>query len=613
VAVFVRHISRDTVIFINTTMVKTGHRLYYTLVAFAAPGAAFAPPSASSPLRILGTESANAATATTTRRAVAAAGGGGNSLEAILFDCDGVLADTERDGHRVSFNIAFEASGIDEAWDEDRYGKLLEVGGGKERMTAHWVSRESVVVPVVIRDSLCVSSVVLIAFIASLYGQAMPDTLFASLQPFQNEVGWPDQIPEGKEDRAAKVKQLHLQKTDVFMKLIDEGRIPLRPGVLRLVDEAISNGLRLAVCSTSSELAVRNLVRKLMGEDRASKFRIFAGDMVKSKKPSPDIYQLAVDEMELNKDRCVIIEDSHIGVRAAVAAGISCLVTKSSYTAMEDFTGAKMIVDELGDEINIEILTGLLRRDASPALGEDGGGLSVALATAVAPGAATWDRVLHVEKGSASWTGARFGDDNVNRPYVYTPSETYEASGPRGIGVKMESHIEKGGASWTGARFGEGGGPSASYSYTPSETYEASGPRGIGVKMESHIEKGGASWTGARFGEGDSSSAAYSYTPSETYQASGPRGIGVKMESHIEKGGASWTGARFGDQAKTIQYSYTASETYEFKSRGKGTGARWDTVSHVEGDENTAWNGARFAGDKGGYQRAAPTPSQWRE
>jgi hypothetical protein len=328
--------------------------------------------------------------------------------------------------------------------------------------------------------------------------------------------------------------------------------------------------------------------------------------MVKSKKPAPDIYLLAVDEMELNKERCVIVEDSHIGVRAAVAAGISCLVTKSSYTAMEDFTGAKMIVDELGDRINLEILTSLL--------GKDDSGLSVALATAAPLRVTTWDSVLHVEKGSASWTGARFGDDNVNRPSLYTPSETYEASGPRSIGVKMESHIEKGGASWTGARFGEVGSPTAAYSYTPSETYEASGPRGIGVKMESHIEKGGASWTGARFGEVGSPTAAYSYTPSETYEASGPRGIGVKMESHIERGGASWTGARFGEVGSpTAAYSYTPSETYEFKSRGKSTGARWDSVAHVEGDENTAWNGARFAGDKGGHQRAAPTPSQWHE
>jgi HAD superfamily hydrolase (TIGR01509 family) len=357
------------------------------------------------------------------------------------------------------------------------------------------------------------------------------------------------------EERTAKVKQLHLQKTDIFMKLIDEGRIPLRPGVLRLVDEAISNGVRLAVCSTSSELAVRNLVLTLMGEERASKFRIFAGDMVKSKKPSPDVYLMAVEDMKLSKDKCVIIEDSHIGVRAAVSAGISCLVTKSSYTAMEDFTGAKMIVDELGDEITLKTLTGLLCRDE----GKDGG---LAVATATAP----WNRVGHVETVGASWTGARFGDDNANRPYSYTPSETYEASGSRGIGVKMVSHIEKGGASWTGARFGD-----------------------------------------------DNVNKPYSYTPSETYEASGSRGIGVKMESHIEKGGASWTGARFGDDSKNSPHLYTPSETYEYKSRGKGPGARWDPVAHVEGDENAAWSGARFAGDDGGYRRAAPTPSQWRE
>jgi len=236
-------------------------------------------------------------------------------LEAILFDCDGVLADTERDGHRRAFNVAFEDNGIDEAWGEERYGKLLEVGGGKERMTAHW-----------------------------------------------NEVGWPAEIPE--EGRSDKIMSLHLQKTDIFMKLIDEGEIPLRPGVLRIVDDAISAGVRLAVCSTSNEKAVSNLVSTLMGPQRASKFQVFAGDMVKKKKPAPDVYLMAVEEMGLDKDGCVIIEDSHIGVGAAVAARISCLVTKSSYTAGEDFTGAKMIVDELGDDadtgVGLETLSSLL-------------------------------------------------------------------------------------------------------------------------------------------------------------------------------------------------------------------------------------------------------------
>merc|ERR1711862_815904 len=144
----------------------------------------------------------------------------------------------------------------------------------------------------------------------------------------------------------------------------DDGSIPLRTGVLRLVDEAIDAGLKLAVCSTSNEKAVSNIVNVLMGPDRASHFKIFAGDMVKAKKPSPDVYNMAVDQMKLDKSKCVIIEDSHIGLGAAKAAGIKCLVTKSSYTGNEDFTGADMVVEELGDNnedsITIDTLRSLL-------------------------------------------------------------------------------------------------------------------------------------------------------------------------------------------------------------------------------------------------------------
>lgn len=237
-------------------------------------------------------------------------------LDAILWDMDGVLADTERDGHRPAFNQAFEENQLDCIWDVERYGKLLETGGGKERMTAHW-----------------------------------------------NEVGWPDAIPE--EGRQERVKELHLRKTDIFMDLIDKGDIPLRPGVLRIIDDAIDSNLRLAVCSTSAEKAVTNLVHTLMGPERASKFQIFAGDMVKNKKPAPDVYNMAVDTMGLDKSKCVIVEDSGIGLGAAVAAGISCIVTKSSYTAGEDFSKADMIVEELGDDdstgVTLETLTGLLK------------------------------------------------------------------------------------------------------------------------------------------------------------------------------------------------------------------------------------------------------------
>jgi len=238
-----------------------------------------------------------------------------HDLEAILWDMDGVLADTERDGHRPAFNKAFAENNLDTEWDVEQYGGLLEVGGGKERMTAHW-----------------------------------------------NAVGWPSAIPEN--NRAEKVKELHLRKTDIFMDMINDGNIPLRPGVLRIIDDAIASGLKLAVCSTSNVKAVTNLVNTLMGEERAAKFRIFAGDMVKRKKPAPDVYNMAVEEMGLDKSTCVIVEDSGIGLGAAVAAGIRCIVTKSSYTAGEDFSAADMVVDELGDDpdtgVTLETLRGLL-------------------------------------------------------------------------------------------------------------------------------------------------------------------------------------------------------------------------------------------------------------
>lgn len=240
-------------------------------------------------------------------------------LEAILWDMDGVLADTERDAHRPAFNQAFMENNLDTEWSVERYGKLLETGGGKERMTAHWT-----------------------------------------------EVGWPDNFPTSEEARQEKIKELHLRKTAIFNDLIQEGGVPLRPGVLRIIDDAIARGtIRLAVCSTSSELAVRNLVNTLMGEDRASYFEIFAGDMVQRKKPAPDVYNMAVDHMQLDKSKCVIVEDSHIGLGAALAAGISCIVTKSSYTANEDFTGAKMIVEELGEDpstgVTLQTLESLLQ------------------------------------------------------------------------------------------------------------------------------------------------------------------------------------------------------------------------------------------------------------
>lgn len=218
---------------------------------------------------------------------------------ALIFDCDGVLVDTERDGHRVAFNEAFAQQGLDVRWDADLYGQLLPVAGGKERMRHYFDSH-----------------------------------------------GWPPDVT----DRDKFIKRLHARKTDLFMQIIDSGRLPLRSGVARLVDEAIEAGVKLAVCSTSNERAVTLVVDKLLGTDRRAKFdEILAGDVVLKKKPDPEIYNLVQQRLGVSAGDCLVVEDSRNGLLAAKAAGMHCVVTTSAYTANEDFADADRVVPELGD------------------------------------------------------------------------------------------------------------------------------------------------------------------------------------------------------------------------------------------------------------------------
>ena len=228
-------------------------------------------------------------------------------MQALIFDCDGVLVDTERDGHRVAFNQAFRAAGLDTEWSVDRYGDLLSTGGGKERMRRHF-----------------------------------------------DEAGWPSG------DRDALIAQLHHAKTDLFMQIIEGGALPLRPGVARMVDAALAVGMQVAVCSTSNERAVAAVVRVLLGAERAARIRIFAGDAVAKKKPDPAIYTLAATTLHLDPAACVVIEDSHIGLSAAKAAGMHCIVTKSAYTADEDFAGADRIVADLDAGIDLTLCKSLI-------------------------------------------------------------------------------------------------------------------------------------------------------------------------------------------------------------------------------------------------------------
>ncbi|KAL6875744.1 hypothetical protein ACP4OV_013257 [Aristida adscensionis] len=242
---------------------------------------------------------------------------------ALLFDCDGVLVDTEKDGHRISFNEAFAERELGVSWDVELYGELLKIGGGKERMTAYF-----------------------------------------------NKTGWPVKAPKTDEERKEFIASLHKKKTELFMALIEKKLLPLRPGVQRLIDEALGKGVKVAVCSTSNEKALdikRNparsytisaasnqqdvsaIVSNLLGPDRAEKITIFAGDVVPRKKPDPAIYILAATTLGVDPSSCVVVEDSTIGLSAAKAAGMTCIITKSGYTAEEDFESADAVFDCIGE------------------------------------------------------------------------------------------------------------------------------------------------------------------------------------------------------------------------------------------------------------------------
>jgi HAD superfamily hydrolase (TIGR01509 family) len=226
-------------------------------------------------------------------------------MEALIFDCDGVLVDTERDGHRVAFNMAFADKGIDLVWSIEEYKELLKVAGGKERMTYYFDTN-----------------------------------------------GWPIHF----DNRDEIIINLHKQKTQFFMQLIESGTLPVRPGIKRIVDEAIENNIKLAVCSTSNEKSVRLIVELLLGKQRAKHFQaILAGDIVTKKKPDPEIYNICTQELKINPQNCMVIEDSRNGLMAAKAAHYNCLITTNEYTVDENFTEADILVTELGDFPDIQI------------------------------------------------------------------------------------------------------------------------------------------------------------------------------------------------------------------------------------------------------------------
>jgi HAD superfamily hydrolase (TIGR01509 family) len=222
------------------------------------------------------------------------------TLEALLFDVDGTLADTERDGHRPAFNAAFREFGLDWEWDVPLYGKLLAVTGGKERMT-HYV-----------------------------------------------ETYRPDF--EKPTDFEALIAELHQAKTRHYTAMLAEGNVPMRPGIKRLLEEALDAGMRLAIATTTTPENVTALLEHSLGRGSTDWFDVIAaGDIVPAKKPAPDIYLWAMEKMRLNPENCLAFEDSENGIRASRGARLRTIITVNDYTRDHDFTGAAVVLSDLGE------------------------------------------------------------------------------------------------------------------------------------------------------------------------------------------------------------------------------------------------------------------------
>lgn len=209
---------------------------------------------------------------------------------AVVFDVDGTLADTERDGHRLAFNEAFAAAGLPYRWDEGEYGALLALTGGKRRIEHY------------LRD------------------QGVPDQQAAEL-----------------------AVTLHASKTDRFIARVRAGSVPARAGLTGLLDELHTAGVRLAVATTGSSGWVRELLDGLFDPDTFE--FVLTGDDVSALKPDPAVYQQALLRLQLPAERVVAVEDSANGVRAAVDAGLRCAVVTNDYTRDQDFSGATVVCD----------------------------------------------------------------------------------------------------------------------------------------------------------------------------------------------------------------------------------------------------------------------------
>jgi HAD superfamily hydrolase (TIGR01509 family) len=222
------------------------------------------------------------------------------SLQAVIFDVDGTLAETEREGHRIAFNQAFADFDLDWDWTPELYGELLSVTGGKERVR--------------------------------LYIQTYAQEHLA------------------RTDLDLWIARLYKRKSELYAERVHSGAITLRAGVARLIDELRRAGIRLAIATTTAPSNIHALISANLRKDMLELFEVIgAGDLLISKKPAPDVYQWVMQRLGLPAEACLAIEDSSIGLTAARAAGLPTIVTVSSYTADENFDGALSVLSGLGE------------------------------------------------------------------------------------------------------------------------------------------------------------------------------------------------------------------------------------------------------------------------
>ena len=234
-------------------------------------------------------------------------------MKALLWDVDGTLAETERDGHRVAFNLAFAERGLPWTWSESHYGRLLAVTGGRERLL-HDMATRADAPPAPLRESLAA--------------------------------------------------ELHARKNAIYAERVAAGAVTLRPGVAELIDEALGAGLRLAITTTTSRANVDALLSATLGRSWHQRFAaLVCGEDVSRKKPDPEVYRRALQGLALAPLDALAIEDSPGGVAAARALQVPVVVTRSAYFDDATFEDAIAIGPGLGS-----------RRGWRPALPDRGEG-----------------------------------------------------------------------------------------------------------------------------------------------------------------------------------------------------------------------------------------------